>query len=204
MFAGSAGWPKMGCVGSCAHPQCVEHREAAIRTFAGDLRLRWRGRHQAGVRGWRSGAPQLRRSICTVVILGDVASEERQLVLPGKDQEAPRRACAPRCGEIRSRIAGESEARPAAGPAGWGSEGPAAGTPEAGSEGSEGPESEGAQRADQKHRNQKIRRQGKPYIRSIGSLYIRRQGNPNIRSQGKGTLSKGCLSEGTLSKAPLC
>lgn len=58
------------------------------------------------------------------------ASEERQLVLPGKDQEAPRRACAPRCGEIRSRIAGESEARPAAGPAGWGSEGPAAGTPE--------------------------------------------------------------------------
>ena len=49
-----------------------------------------------------------------------------------------------------------------------------------------------------------IRRQGNPNIRSIGSLYIRRQGNPNIRSQAKGTLTKGCLSEGTLSKAPLC
>lgn len=115
---------------SCVHQQCVGHREAAPRTFAGDLRLRWRGCHQAGVRGWRSGAPQLRRSICTVVILGRKESEEPQLVLPGKDQEAPRRACAPRCGEIRSRIAGESEARPAAGPAGWESEGPAAGTPE--------------------------------------------------------------------------
>lgn len=96
-----------------------------------------------------------------------VLQKSAQLVLPGKDQEAPRRACAPRCGEIRSRIAGESEARPAAGPAGWGSEGPAAGTPEG--------------RIRSRNRSRNIRPNQKAGSAGIRSRH-QNAGTPNIRT----------------------